>query len=155
MTRILFYTYFLFAIAVFEAIIGLSLQSLGALIAYNLLLLAASVVAGFVYSTKYSGRSRVAGILLLATSAVKGVSFVYDLPVVVDAVIDMVLVIVLVSSVALLRDGRAALLAVVFAVTGSVLVALKLDPYTLMGGLVLEAGAAFLAAGHLRVADGG
>ncbi|MCE4600370.1 MAG: hypothetical protein F7C38_02235 [Desulfurococcales archaeon] len=155
MTRILFYTYFLLAIAVFEAIIGLSLQSLGALIAYNLLLLAASIAAGLVYSTRYSGRARVAGLLLLAVSAVKAASLVYDLPVVADAVVDMVLVIVLVSSVALLRGGRVALLAVVFAVTGSVLVFLKLDPYTLVGGLILEAGAAFLAAGHLRPVNSG
>lgn len=140
------YLYFIAAIAPFEALIGVSLQELGPIIAYNLILAITPPIIAYAFYTMGSNGARRGGLIVGSLSLVKIASMtIVDLPPLADAVVDGLLILSMLLSVYYLWPGKDSALSTILGVLGVGLVTVKLGWPTLVGGLVLESAALILA----------
>lgn len=140
------YLYFIMAIAPFEALVGLSLQTIGSIIAYNLIVAVIPLLISYSYYVMGSEKSKRSSIIILSLAIVKIASMtIFNLPMIIDAVIDGTLILAVVAAVNYQWPSKQSTVAVLLGVLGVGLVTLKIGVITIIGGLILESASLLLA----------
>lgn len=146
------YLYFIMAIAPFEALVGLSLQTIGSIIAYNLILAVIPLLISYSYYVMGSEKSKRASIIMLSLAIIKIASMtLLNFPMIIDAVIDGTLILTVVAAVNYLWPSKQSKTAVLLGVLGVGLVTLKIGAITIIGGLILESASLILAGAVVRL----
>lgn len=147
------YLYFIMAIAPLEALIGLSLQLIGPIIAYNVILLAAAIVISYAYYTLETPGPRKASSIIALLSLVKIASMILNLPILLDAIVDGALILSVVVAVTYIWPSKQSAFSSLLGFLGVALVTIRIGAITVIAGLILESASLILAGSMVAPAN--